>query len=160
MNNTIQYNKIGNHVANGNIIKSIEKVHPINIINGSNVTEESNKTDTIDIHEKNENAINAKKAKDALKDTLSEFSGKLYPCGSGLQDITGVLIDLKSMAETEGITIPLGENFNTGSSFINYVDELMNFAKNLSKTRSDLVPSDFLTFCEKFKENLIKYNCK
>ncbi|WP_367664683.1 hypothetical protein [Clostridium sp.] len=140
------------------MIKIGEKKQNSTVINNSKAIDELDKKDIIEISEKNESIINAKKAKDALNDTLSEFSGKLYPCGSGFQDITGVLIDLKSMAEADGINMPLSQNFNTDGSFISYVDELMNFAKNLSKTRSDLVPSDFLTFCEKFKENLIKYN--
>ena len=163
MDNTIQNNLLNNNYnsySNNNTINSLSKDKTsiaTTEIDKSKST--SNNLDTITISETNKTIINSKKAQDALSETVSHFKGKLYPCGSGQQDITGVLADLTMIAQGQGIETPLDPNFNMGTSYKRYIDNLANFAQKLSLTRPDLVPPDFMDFCTQYKENLTKNGC-
>ncbi|MPQ34249.1 hypothetical protein E4V42_22965 [Clostridium estertheticum] len=118
----------------------------------------SSNLDTITISETNKTIINSKKAQNAFSETVSHFKGKLYPCGSGQQDITGVMADLTMIAQGQGIKTPLDSNFNMATDYKSYIDNLTSFAKKLSLTRPELVPPDFIDFCSHIKSNLTKYD--
>ena len=82
----------------------------------------------------------------------------MYPCGSGQQDITGVMAVITSFAQAQGIKTPLDTNFNMGTDYKSYIDNLSSFAQKLSLTRPKLVPPDFMDFCSQLKGNLTKYD--
>jgi len=161
MDNTIQNNLLNNNYNSySNNINSLNKnktsLVPTDIDKSKDTT---NNLDTITISEKNETIINSKKAQDALSETVSNFKGKLYPCGSGQMDITGVLAYITTFAQGQGVETPLDLNFNMATSYKSYIDNLSNFAEKLSLTRPDLVPSDFMDFCVQYKDNLTKNGC-
>ncbi|WP_346930331.1 hypothetical protein [Clostridium sp.] len=146
----IQGNLPNNYCNNVNDINSLKKTtSKANIDNDLGITTES---DTIKILENNKAAINGKKAQDAYADTLAAFADKRYPCGSGTQDITGVLATIASFSQSEGIV------FSPGASLLDYIDNLAEFGEKFSLIKPNLVPSDFFTFCEEYKNNLIKYD--
>lgn len=161
MYNKIQNNSLpNNYNSYSNNIQSLNKEKPSLLTSKVDKNKEnSNNLDTITISETNKTVINSKKVQDALSETVSHFSGKLYPCGSGQQDITGVLADITMAAQGQGIETPLDPNFNMGTSYKSYIDNLSSFAEKLSQTRPDLVPPDFIDFCAQYKENLTKNGC-
>ncbi|WP_443660563.1 hypothetical protein [Clostridium algidicarnis] len=160
MDNTLQNNLLNNNYNSySNNINSLNKdktdlVTP-EIDKSKDIT---NNLDTITISETNKTIINSKKAQDAFSETVSHFKGKLYPCGSGQQDITGVMADLTCFAQGQGIKTPLDSNFNMGTDYKSYIDNLASFAEKLSLTRPELVPPDFMDFCSQLKGNLTKYD--
>lgn len=158
MYNTIQNNLLSNNYNNySNNINSLNKDKSSLLTSeGENSINATSNVDTITISETSKTVINSTKAQDALSKTVSHFSGKMYPCGSGQQDITGILADLTMFAQGQGIKTPLDPNFNMGTSYKGYVDNLASFAQKLSLTRPDLVPADFLDFCAQYKDNLTK----
>lgn len=160
MNNTIQNNLLNNNYNSySNNINSLNK-DKTNLVTPEidKSKDTTNNLDTITISETNKTIINSKKAQDALSETVSHFNGKLYPCGSGQQDITGVMADLTCFAQGQGIETPLDSNFNMGTDYKSYINNLASFAEKLSLTRPDLVPQDFMDFCSQLKGNLTKYD--
>lgn len=152
MYNKIQGNLSNNYYNNLNNIDTLKTTtSKIEINKNLDTPIES---DTIEINENNKDIINGKKAQDAYADTLVAFTDKRYPCGSGTQDITGVLATIASFAQSEGIV------FSPSSSLLNHLDDLAEFGKKFSLIKPNLVPSDFFTFCEEYKNNLIKYDYK
>ena len=160
MDNTIQNNLLNNNYNSySNNINSLNK-DKTNLVTPEidKSKDTTNNLDTITISETNKTIINSKKAQDALSETVSHFKGKLYPCGSGQQDITGVMADLTCFAQGQGIKTPLDSNFNIGTDYKSYIDNLASFAEKLSLTRPELVPPDFMDFCSQLKGNLTKYD--
>lgn len=124
-----------------------------------NINENIKLNDTIKINEKNENIINTKKAHDAFKDTCEDCGYVKNSLGNDV-DMSyyyGIVVDLM---ESEGIAVPNFILDGESNDFLPFIDKLKDFAKDLNKTDPGFLPSQFLDFCDAFKEKLTQYGCK
>ena len=124
-----------------------------------NTNENIKHNDTIEINEKNENIINTKKAWDAFKDTTSDFGYFTNNNGFSVNMSVSYCIVVALMRE-EGIPIPYFALDGDNNNFLPFIDKLKDFAKDLNKTDPGFLPSQFLDFCDAFKEKLTQYGCK
>jgi hypothetical protein len=138
----------GNNSLNTNIIDSSQYNNSTNNISSANDVE--NQSDKIELS--NENAINVVKAKDVFSETLSDFKSRKF---GYYGDMTGPLTLMDAVMQAEGKS-SIDFSSNSNMSFVNYVDDLTETAKE----HSDLVPSNFLDFCSELKSNLEKAHCK
>lgn len=70
---------------------------------------------------------------------------------------------ITSQMRHHGYNVPdfnLDNSDSKTSSFLPFISEMKEFSKTYFSTGDHLVSSDaFLNFCDKFEENLIKYDC-
>lgn len=159
MNIIDNYNKnIGrmSYTSNSNVINQPEK-------NSNEQLKSSSNIDNIEIKETNENVINKKKAYDALRDTCDEIGPTTWNGYTSADMITNFLI-MADIMKTQGIPTPnfvINGNDVECSDFVGFVDKLKNFANSaLQNNEITSLPTNFMEFCDKYKENLIKYGCK
>ncbi|HDK7157171.1 TPA: hypothetical protein PTV43_002317 [Clostridium botulinum] len=153
------YTNINNQTLNISKNQTLEKTKINKELNKTN-DENMKCNDTIVINGKNENIINKKKALDSFKDTCSDFGyvGKnLMGGGVDMSYYYGIAADLM---EKQGITVPYFCLDGESNDFLPFIDKLKDFAKELNKTNPGFLPSQFLDFCDAFKEKLTQYGCK
>lgn len=115
----------------------------------------SNISDSIKISASPE-MINAKKAKEIFKKTVSQFNGVNF---YGWGDMTGPLGLIEAYMEAEGkftSIYSLGNLKTSNFSFINHINDIIT----TTKEHLDKVPSNFLDFCNTLKKNLEEKGCK
>lgn len=106
-------------------------------------------SDFIEIFQKDEDIINAKKSREAFEKTCSEF-GSVDSYGSDMSAYYGVVLD---QMEMQGIDIM---PFFRGDT--NFVDKVKEFAKNLNiENGYNVVPNNFSDFCDEYKNKLKQY---
>ncbi|KEI93780.1 hypothetical protein [Clostridium botulinum] len=153
------YSNINNQTLNISKNQTLEK---------TKINKESDKTndknikcnDTITINENNGNIINTKKAWDSFKDTCSDFGyvgENLMGGGVDMSYYYGIAVDLM---KDQGIPVSYFCLDGESNDFLPFIDKLKDFAKELNKTNPGFLPSQFLDFCDAFKEKLTQYGCK
>lgn len=157
------YNNLNNTTLLNNNSNNIILVNNKQITNensnNNNTNTAVNKTDSIEITEKDENKINKQKASDAFRESLSDFD-KDAAAKNGVQ-----FIMVKFMMESKGIDVPtfdINDKENT-TKFLPFIDKMKDFFKKENITDRNGAPIDktqFLDFCDVYKEKLIKYDCK
>ncbi|GAA0717131.1 hypothetical protein GCM10008905_02420 [Clostridium malenominatum] len=154
------YNNINNQSVNINQSQAFEKAK-LNKENelSKNITEEVKKNDSITISEQNENIINTKKAHDAFKDTCSDFGYTETSLGAYADMSLYYAIAVDQM-RSRGISVPYFTLDGKNNDFLPFVDKLKDFAKELNMSNPGFLPSQFLDFCDAFKEKLIQYGCE
>ncbi|HBJ2614770.1 TPA: hypothetical protein LA742_003271 [Clostridium botulinum] len=156
-------NKIYTNVNNKNFdISKNQNIEKVKINKDLDRTTNKNIkfNDIVKINEKNENIINTKKAWDSFKDTCSDFGyvgENLMGGGADMSYYYGIAADLM---EKQGITVPYFCFDGESNDFLPFIDKLKDFAKELNKTNPGFLPSQFLDFCDAFKEKLTQYGCK
>ncbi len=155
------YNNLNNITLLNNNSSNITLAKNKQITNeksNNNNTNAVNKTDSIEITEKDENKINKQKASDAFRESLSEFDKDAAKNGVEF-------IMVKFMMESKGIDVPtfdINDKENT-TKFLPFIDKMKDFFKKENITDRNGAPIDkteFLDFCDVYKEKLIKYDCK
>lgn len=150
-------NTIYNNSSNINLLSN-KQITTENSNNNS--TNTINKTDYIEITEKDENKINTKKANDALNEACSEFNEK-----TGSKEKIQFIV-IKEMMKLDGIDVPSfnpDDNTNGNISFLKFIDKMKDYVNKNNITDKAGNPMDktgFLGFCDLYKEKLVKYDCK
>ena len=127
INNKVNYDKL----------KTVESDSDVKQNVSSKIENSSASSDSIEITQKDQKVINAKKAKDAFFETCSDMSS--YYCI--------VLFQMKQ----RGIDT---SSFSLGSS--SFVDVVKEFAKKVDMEGPGAFPSNFLGFCDAYKQKLIQ----
>jgi flagellar basal body rod protein FlgC len=126
----------------------------------TNKTDKTESSDSIEINEKDEDVINAKKAYDAFKDTCSDF-GYIETSNGNASDMSlwyGIVID---QMRDQGIYVPsFASGDKSGNGFLPFIDEVKEFAKNMNANTPGVLPDNFLDFCDAYKDKLIQYDGK
>ncbi|ACA56054.1 hypothetical protein FDC45_19700 [Clostridium botulinum] len=151
----------------GNVNNQNSNISKNQTLQKSKINEKLNKTndenikfnDTINISEKNENIINTKKAWDAFKDTCSDI-GYIKNDLTIDTDMSPYYCIALDLMEKQGIPVPSFCLDGESNNFLPFIDKLKDFAKELNKTNPGFLPSQFLDFCDAFKEKLPQYGCK
>ncbi|MBE1305484.1 hypothetical protein G4W71_15880 [Clostridium botulinum] len=155
-------NKIYSNINNQNFnISKNQTLEKVNIDKELNKTNDANMkcNDTINISQKNENVINTKKAWDAFKDTCSDIGYIKNDLGIDT-DMSPYYCIALDLMEKQGIPVPSFCLDGESNDFSPFIDKLKDFAKELNKTNPGFLPSQFLDFCDAFKEKLTQYGCK
>ncbi|KEJ03934.1 hypothetical protein [Clostridium botulinum] len=152
------YSNINSQTLNISKNQTLEKTK---INKGSDKTNDKNIkcNDTININQKNENVINTKKAWDAFKDTCSDI-GYIKNDLAIDTDMSPYYCIALDLMEKQGIPAPSFCLDGESNNFLPFIDKLKDFAKELNKTNPGFLPSQFLDFCDAFKEKLAQYECK
>ncbi|WP_055665873.1 hypothetical protein [Desnuesiella massiliensis] len=131
-----------------------------NSTSNKNEVEKVTYADKIEINEKNENIINVKKAHDAFKEACSEF-GSVPTSMGGLSDMSLYYNMVVDQMKSRGIPVSTfvldGKN---NSNFLDFIDKVKDFAKELSIANPNFLPDGFSNFCDLFKNKLTQYGCK
>ncbi|WP_055665874.1 hypothetical protein [Desnuesiella massiliensis] len=116
--------------------------------------------DKIEINEKNDNIINVKKAHDAFKEACSEF-GTVQTSMGGSSDMSYYYNTVVEIMKSRGIPVSTfvldGQN---NSNFLDFIDKVKDFAKELSISNPNFLPDGFSNFCDLFKDKLTQYGCR
>jgi len=125
----------------------------------NNTIDQTNPTDTVELNEKDENIINTKKTYDAFKDSCSDF-GYVQTLNENGADMSLYYNRALSIMEYEGIStssfIPDAQN---STSYLSFIDQVKDFAKNLNTTTPGFLPDSFVDFCDSYKDKLKQYGC-
>ncbi|AZV56621.1 hypothetical protein [Clostridium sp. AWRP] len=113
----------------------------------SKVSNSNASSDSIEITQKDQNIINAKKAKDAFFETCSDF-GSVNSKGSDMSSYYCMILD---MMKRQGIDT---SSFSLGSS--SFVDSVKEFEKKVDMEKPGVFPSNFSDFCDAYKQKLIQ----
>ena len=152
--NTINSNYNVNYFSNS--VNNINSADNNNVSLNENPKETNNK-DSIEISQNNENIINKKKALDAFNDTIGKNNYAAY--------YYSMLAD--SMKDF-GYNVPdFTSDGSNNSKFLPFIDNMKSFVNDLfsgkipfSQYGAAPLTTDFLDFCDSFKERLIQYDCK
>lgn len=155
MNNTIGYSHLNNNYNNvNNKIVENEKIKSHNnLVQSTNIQEQN--SDSIQISNNNKTIINFQKAKDAYKETLSLPEFKID--FNGCTDMSAAFTDMQFFMAQEGINSTFS---SPECSFMNFADNLIEFSQKFNSEHPGFLPSNFMDFCQKYKENLTKYGCE
>ncbi|WP_406542181.1 hypothetical protein [Clostridium ljungdahlii] len=134
-----------NNKANYDKLKSVQSNTEQNI--SLKVNNSSKSSDSIEITQKDQKIINAKKVKDAFFETCSDF-GSVDSKGSNMSSFYCMVLD---MMKRQGIDI---SSFSLGSS--SFVDEVKEFEKKVNMEKPGVFPSNFSDFCDAYKQKLIQ----
>lgn len=155
--NTLLINKIYDN--------SVSSTNDLNI-NASPILKELNETanidevsiqeqkDSISLDPKAKNIANKIKANNALNDAISETT-------SNIDERIHLSLEYGRIAgqmREQGLYVPdfnLNNGDSTTSTFLPFISQMKSFIKSSGFE----VPSNFLNFCDKFEENLKKYDC-
>lgn len=138
-----------NNQSNAAPIHSNNKINDINLNYSS--TFNSNQIDKIEISNEGKNLTKTQTISMVLDGTLDEFKNVHFKSGDGMIDplvnIVSIMIDKDIHPLPEDLLNP-----KNPSSLADFAAQLKNVAsKNL-----DLVPPEFMDFCDKLKENSTK----
>lgn len=148
-------NILNNNTLNINESNSTDKI--------TSVKEEKVEKENIEVKDRielsaDENAINSKKAFDALCEVSKEV-------GTDNEDKVSFHVEFLAVMnwmKNDGIAVPNFTDKND-KSFIDFVDEMKSYvSKNTATGRLKLYfsPDEFLGFCDLYKQKLIEAGCK
>lgn len=162
MNELNTNNPINNYSNyNGNL--TIETTCNDKIINQDSKNEINLSTnltnDSIELDSNRNNITNKINAHKAFNETYDNM-------GLSVEEFCNLSLEygrIVSQMRHQGYYVPdfnLDNSDQKTSSFFPFISELKEFAKSYFSTGNHMVSSDvFLNFCDKFEENLKKYNC-
>ena len=160
MNIIDSYNK---NIGSMSYAKSTDNIVTNETDKNTNNSLKTNNTDSIEIKETNEAIINKKKAYDAFQDACKEIGPTSWG-GYDSADMSTYFVIMVDIMKTNGIQAPnfaLNRDNIECPNFIDFVDKVKEFAtSSLQNKTFDSLPTNFIEFCDKYKENLINYGCK
>lgn len=159
LNNNNLINNYLNYNANLNInMNSENKI--ANEFSKKVTTPTSNSTnDSIELDPNKKNIINKINAHKAFDETYDDM-------GLSVEELGHLTIEygiITNEMRQQGYYVPdfnLDNSDPKTSSFLPFISQMKEFAKNYFSTGTHLVTSDiFLNFCDKFEEKLKQYDC-
>lgn len=122
--------------------------------------EKINNSDSIELSTTDANAVNTKKAYDAMVEVNNEYLNNGDEHGQMIEFLV-----LCRMMKDNGMTVPdFSENNKEG--FVDFIDKIKSYAQDLLERQAtssyaslNTLSSKFLDFCDSYKEKLIEYGC-
>ena len=161
--NTLNTNNLINNYQNYNTDLNIETTHNDKIMSQDSKNEINSttnlKTDSIELNPNRNNITNKMNAHKAYNETFNEL-------GLSVEELCHLAIELsniRSQMQHHGYYVPdfkLDNSDPNTSSFLPFISQMKEFAKSYFSSGDHLVsPNIVFNFCDKFEENLNKYNC-
>lgn len=145
--------------SNSNTITSLSNVQTTKENSNNTSTNDTSKTDSIEISEKDANKVNKKKALDAFGEASSELTDS-HDAAVRLRVEFSVI---GQMMTDQGYNVPsfnLDDNTNS-TGFLSFLDKMKDFVKNndIIHNGAPMDKSEFYDFCDLYKEKLVQYGC-
>lgn len=149
-------NLIQNNInIKSNNYKDIYETGKEKLINKQSLNEINlnNDKDSIEVKVKDEEIINLKKSKNAWDENIVKFSP------DERIDIISTMLLIKGDMEREGKMQGFAFNVDGKASYKDFINKILEY-KDKPINDNFKIPSYFFDFCDKYKESLIKYDCK
>lgn len=157
MNNFLINNST--NYTNANLI-NIDSTNKITNKSSSDEITASELSSSIKLDSDKKNILNKINANNAFNETIDETDSL------SREERINLILEYGRIADQmrdQGFNVPdfdLDNSDSETSSFLPFISEMKEFSKTHFSTGDHLVSSDaFLNFCDKFEENLKKYDC-